>query len=657
MKLLALHLTNVRRFTGKRASITGIGDGITVVSEANEFGKSTFFDAIHALFFEKYSSSAKPVKSLRPYAGGAVEVAADVQSEDGVFRVEKRFLSKAIARVSRIAEGRADVTVAQDDEAERWIAGLLGSALDGPAGLLWVRQGLVGLEPDSPKEKSQLVETRRDLLSSVAGEIDTMTGGRRMDRLMGRVLENLGAIATKTGKERGPWKSAVDDVTRLKIQLGEVEAQVATLGSSIEARKKTELALSRLNDTEANARRKTATELAQKAFEEAKAHDGKVAAARQNRDLAAVLTKTAKDELDRFLEALEALDAAQKQEQACVEEAGSAQDEAERIKELRDAAELAHQAANDAQKIARKSIDQARRQADATKAREIAKELAEQIEKAKEAKRRLDVANAKISASKATTDWLVHAEDAADNVAKARAAMAAQLTTLSANYEGAARIRVNGAELAADETVSLEGRTEIDLPGIGQLKIEAQNGIEGAKRKLAAQKAELDRLLAQAESGTIQDARKKVEATRRAMADAQLEAAMLETLAPDGIDALSSVLAEAELAATGADDAPNVVLVDLEASLSETEAEAARLGQELGARETDYAVAREKAVKAAVRSEGARQALERAETGCGPEGQRDETRAEMLRSHAKNETALKEAEIALHDLEAGAPIY
>ena len=37
MKLLALHLTNVRKFTGKRASITGIGKGITVVSEANEF--------------------------------------------------------------------------------------------------------------------------------------------------------------------------------------------------------------------------------------------------------------------------------------------------------------------------------------------------------------------------------------------------------------------------------------------------------------------------------------------------------------------------------------------------------------------------------------------------------------------------------------------
>ena len=96
MRLLSLHLTNVRKFTGKRASITGIGRGITVVSEANEFGKSTFFDALHALFFEKYGSSAKPVKSLQPYAGGAVEVAAEVETDDGVFLVEKRLDRKSV---------------------------------------------------------------------------------------------------------------------------------------------------------------------------------------------------------------------------------------------------------------------------------------------------------------------------------------------------------------------------------------------------------------------------------------------------------------------------------------------------------------------------------------------------------------------------------
>jgi len=216
MKLQALHLTNVRKFTHKRASITGIGPGITVVSEANEFGKSTFFDAIHALFFEKYGSSAKPVKSLQPYAGGAVEVAAEIETPQGAFLVEKRFLLRKTARVVRLSD---QATIAQDDEAERWISTLLGEAGDGPAGLLWVRQGLLGLEPEGFKEKALLTETRRDLLSSVAGEIDVMTGGRRMDRVMRRLAEDLGEIATKTGRKSGAWKVAADEVRRWKSSL------------------------------------------------------------------------------------------------------------------------------------------------------------------------------------------------------------------------------------------------------------------------------------------------------------------------------------------------------------------------------------------------------------------------------------------------------
>ena len=54
MKIRAIELTNIRRFAGQTARIDDIGDGVTVLSEPNEFGKSTFFDALHALFFERH---------------------------------------------------------------------------------------------------------------------------------------------------------------------------------------------------------------------------------------------------------------------------------------------------------------------------------------------------------------------------------------------------------------------------------------------------------------------------------------------------------------------------------------------------------------------------------------------------------------------------
>lgn len=654
MKLLSLYLSNVRRFTGKRASITGIGDGISVVSQANEFGKSTFFDAVHALFFEKYSSSAKPVKSLRPYAGGAVEVAAEVQSGEDVFRVEKRFLSKPTARVSRVSQS-GNATIAQDDEAERWIVDLLGSAQEGPAGILWVRQGLVGLEPDSSKEKSQQVETRRDLLSSVAGEIDTMTGGRRMDRVMARVSENLGAITTKTGKERGLWKAAVDEASVLQEQLDRVEEQVRTLGSSIAARQEAEAEFKRLDDPAANARRKTASARAQKAFDEAKAHDGKVAAARQNRDLAAVRAETAKGELGRFLTSLEGVEAAQKYAQTCAAAASSSKGDAERLKQTRDTAERAFRAADDAQKTARKSIDQARRQAGAKQAQETLKKLTTQIKNASQAKQNLEAAKAKVAASKATADWLLRVEDAFDAVSQARAAMAAQLTTMHVAYDGTTRIRVNGADLADDTSVAVEGRTELNLPGIGLLTLEAQHGNDQTKRTLAALETELDRLLADGEAQSIQEARELVEATRQAIADADLAAGMLKTLAPDGVDPLLSALAEADLAASGADDAPSLAIDQLEANLNQAETQATLLSQELGMLQADYAGAQEKAVKAAALNDGAQIALERAQTACGPEQGRDEARAKLLRADAQNENTLKEADAALRDLEVAAP--
>ena len=61
--------------------------------------------------------------------------------------------------------------LAQDDEAERWIADRIAG--NGPAELLWVRQGMLALEPEgrnaSEKAEQERLQTiRRNLLSSVA---------------------------------------------------------------------------------------------------------------------------------------------------------------------------------------------------------------------------------------------------------------------------------------------------------------------------------------------------------------------------------------------------------------------------------------------------------------------------------------------------------
>lgn len=77
MKIRSITLNNVRRFTDA-ARVDDIGDGLNVLSEPNEFGKSTLFDAIQALFFKPHGSRDKEISSLRPHAGGAPEVKIEI---------------------------------------------------------------------------------------------------------------------------------------------------------------------------------------------------------------------------------------------------------------------------------------------------------------------------------------------------------------------------------------------------------------------------------------------------------------------------------------------------------------------------------------------------------------------------------------------------
>jgi hypothetical protein len=135
MKITALRLHNVKRFAGKGVAIEEIGDGVNVLCAANEFGKSTSFEALHALFFQPYSGTPGEVQKLRPYSGGNPLVEADILAEGRAYRLTKQFYGGRRASVVDIASG---ALVAQADEAENFISNLIRGGTAGPAGLLCV---------------------------------------------------------------------------------------------------------------------------------------------------------------------------------------------------------------------------------------------------------------------------------------------------------------------------------------------------------------------------------------------------------------------------------------------------------------------------------------------------------------------------------------
>ena len=652
MRIRALHLTNVRKFAGKRASIVGMGDGITVVCEANEFGKSTFFDAINALFFERYGSSAKLVRSLQPYSGGSVEIGAEIETSQGKFLVEKRFQAKKMARIVRLADS---TTIAQDDEAERWISTELTASGNGPAGLLWVRQGLVGLESESSKEKSNLIETRRDLLSSVAGEIDVMTGGRRMDRVMRRMTEDLAEIATKTGRKSGAWKAAFDEVEVLEAELSKLTQHVDALDDALNKRKSDEALLSRLDNPETKSRRDEAVAAAQTAMNEARAHAGLVEAAQLNRDMAALHAEGAKSKLDIFLSTLATLSSAAELVRNTTSRAHTVAAEAAATKDQLEAANIANDAARKAVTSARAELEVARRQTEARRAKAEAAQLADRIDRATSAQTDRDVAAAQVKASVASPDWLASAEAETANVIRLEVAHHIQSTTLQMTYLASTRIVLNGTIVDGNRSFPINGDAQIDLPGIGQMLISAQTQAAGSIEELAKARAKRDAQLSLASADTIHTARKVAASRAEAVRNADLANAVLATLAPKGVSEILAAKAEAELAAIEAHEGILPSLTNLMAALSAAIAKEEQTESNLRELQSVHLNAREMTAKARSASEAALQTLEVATENAGPIETHDLRRADLLRADAMvNETLLK-ADEALTQAAAVAP--
>ncbi len=63
MKILSLSVSGAGRFD-RRVSVTGFGDGVNVLCESNEAGKSTLFKALRTCLFERHSSNTQDLRDL-----------------------------------------------------------------------------------------------------------------------------------------------------------------------------------------------------------------------------------------------------------------------------------------------------------------------------------------------------------------------------------------------------------------------------------------------------------------------------------------------------------------------------------------------------------------------------------------------------------------
>jgi len=622
MKIRAFEVTNLRRFAGQRARIEGIGDGITVLSEPNEFGKSTLFDALHALFIQPHRSLKAPVKSLQPHAGGAPEAALEVDLPEGRFRLEKRWISRPTARVLD-ASGRL---IAQEDEAEAWIERLLGQGLAGPSGLLWVRQGLLGIEPEGntaaeKTEREKALAARRDLMSSVAGEIEMMTGGRRMDQVSARVSEALSKLATATlrPKAGGEWARAVDEAAGLAGQRQTLEVKAGRLTGDLKRRAALQDQLRKLADPEVQARDAAALADARRAHDAAKTHAGQIARAEDALRLSELTAAQGAAEIAR-LEGLRArLSAAQAvQGEARAEltrcEAGLAE-----VKAAEAEAVAAHEAARATARALSLRWECARRARLARAAREKVSEIGARLEKAETLRAGIEEHRALRAGIRVTPALLAGVEKSLGARDRLAVLLEAQLVSVRFNYEGAARVTRDGQEVGTDP-VRLRHAARFDLPGIGTMLVDPG----------AAADSDTDAKLAVAETGLAQAlaacGAPDLAAARHALAEgARLDGLitnaedMRAALAPEGLEALRAALsaARAEAAEAPETEETEETLSDIEAALQKAKADEEQCLTRRHEAETRRAGASERRAVALAATQAAARTLEGAQAEAG----------------------------------------
>ncbi|NUH64765.1 AAA family ATPase [Sulfitobacter sp. S0837] len=557
MKIRSITLNNVRRFTDP-AQVAGISDGINVLCEPNEHGKSTLFDAIQALFFKPYGSRDKDVTALRPHAGGAPEVTVEVETENGHFVLSKRWLQKAQATVHQ--SGRL---IAQADEAEAWIAQLLGGDAGGPSGLIWVRQGMTALTGGSNKEEKLALEARRDLMTSVGAEVEAMTGGRRMDKALARCREELGLYATNTGRPRsgGPWKEAQDRVAELTQRREALTATAQELQQALAERHRSRRALQDLEAPDAVEDRRAKLEAARAAHAAAVRHAEEVETLGRAVELGRLNAENATAQLD----SLHALQSEQKAAETEVQQAEqSAQTARERLAQQRSAMEKVEADLQAARETLKQAQDQHRRALRARAAQEGAERrqaLEARIVQAETARSQMEAAEAaaRLGPDSAAMQRI---ETLAAEEAASRAARDATATQVIAHYAPGHAETIAGPDgpLTDDTPLPLRQTTRLEIAGIGALDIHPGAGEQNGQA-LEQATAKLRKALETIGAETLDAARNAAAARADAQRRYGEAKAVLASLAPDGITPLRAALAEIPAPDSDA-DAPDLATAE-----------------------------------------------------------------------------------------------
>lgn len=540
MKLRKLTLHNVRRFAGKTAVLGPFGDGLTTITAENESGKSTFFGALHALIFYDYGSGKKELKEMQPYSGGAMRISAQIEMDGTDYLIEKVFNLKKAGSSATITSLATGAILKQADDAELWIQQNILTANNGPFGLLWVRQGAVEVDagPDG-------IEARRDVMSSVRGQIDAVTGGRRMDSIVQRCKQELDAMSTKQDKPKAGsrWKEAEDRVEQLRDAQSKLALSVESLSHDLAMKKRIATRLRALNDPELRQSRTDAIADAAAQLTATREHARKIQEAEKDIQLLQSEARDLAREIAMITEAQEqrqALSQEIEQKQRDVSDAMNAKQKVQaaltRVQDDISQKEKERRIQNETLVRAR----QAERQAAKWKRLATLSDLSQRLRGPKKQLRAAEEVLTGIEVTRAVIDRLADLERRRDIAIETRRIHFSSFTL----FGDTATATLEGTDLPSGETLLIDHPLDVSLPGFGSISLRpaegAGQGIEDPETLQAELVGDLDAL----GLASVKAAQQAHGAWQTAQQDRQIAQTQIRALAPDGVDALDIEWAE-----------------------------------------------------------------------------------------------------------------
>ncbi|MDQ1760581.1 AAA family ATPase [Achromobacter aegrifaciens] len=538
MKLSRIALEEFRKFRQPMA-LEGLQDGLNLFVGPNEAGKSTVAAAIRSAFLERYSTSK--VADLAPHgeSGARPSVELEFTHAGHSYVLKKQFLSRA--RCELLIDGGAQRL--DGEEAENALAALLGFELPGRGqskpdlagipGLLWIQQGDgQNLQEAAGHAGAHL----REALTQLSGELASGDG----DRLYERVAAERGALLdARNGRPKGVYKEAEDALTRAAAERDECARAMAQLNADVdrlaELRRDHERAQAGepWKDFEAKAAearaRLAALAKEREAFEGLRREQAQAAQTlallqdqvrRDQQDEAELqsLASEARAARARVEAAREPLARAQQQRQAHAAAVDAARQRVTSVQAVADRRDLEHQLLQLGVEIER--LDGALKEVTA---------LIEQGSALKAETMRIEIADADIEALRKSEREL----------ANLQLQQQASATRLSYQLEAGGRALLDGRMLSGADEVLLTAAAELELPGVGRLRIEpGGKDLPALKREIDAARAASAALLQRLDVESLAQAEQRY--ARHGALLRELDG-MRKTLgihAPKGVDVL-----------------------------------------------------------------------------------------------------------------------